>query len=228
MKNKSKEEDVKNEKVLNSEHHTMFIEDVAENKEALKGKDEFKITPAHKNYRLFIDDFMEFERGLHGIYNELWNASADDKIEFRINSNGGMVNEGAQFYSIIKNKFNGRTTTILDNKGYSMGALLFCLGDKRIVNEHADLMFHDYSTGMGGKAGEVQASNEHSQTHIRRFFKEAILDNGFLTKKEYKKMLIGQDFWMDAKQMCERGIATHVMVNGKELKAKKYLKSLKK
>ena len=41
-------------------------------------------------------------------------------------------------------------------------------------------------------------------------------------------MLIGKDFWMDTKELCKRGIATHVLVEGKEIKAKKYLKSLKK
>ena len=40
-------------------------------------------------------------------------------------------------------------------------------------------------------------------------------------------MLIGQDYCMGAKELCERGIATHVLVNGKEIKAKKYLKGLK-
>ena len=52
-----------------------------------------------------------------------------------------------------------------------------------------------------------------------------VVKNNFLTKEEFSKMLIGQDFWMDARELCERGIATHVLVNGKEVKAKKYLKN---
>lgn len=171
---------------------------------------------------------MEFEKNLHDIYNELWNAEVNDKLELRINSHGGLVNEGGQFYSIIKNKFNGRCTTVLDNCGYSMGAVIFSLGDKRVITERADLMFHDYSGGLGGKGGEIEARNKHDQVHIRDFFKEVILKQGFLTKKEFNKMLIGQDYWMGAKELCKRGIATHVLYNGKEIKAKKYLKILKK
>ena len=228
MNNNSEEK--KDKEILNSTHHTMFTSNVAEvSKEVIiGGKKYFEITSAHKAYRLFIDDFMEFERGLHEIYNILWDAGDSDTLELRINSNGGMVNEGSQFHSIIKNKFNGRTTTVLDNKGYSMGALLFSAGDKRVVTERADLMYHDYSTGMGGKAGEVQARNEHSQKFIRKYFREVVLDNGFLSKKEFKQMLVGQDYWMGVEELCKRGIATHVLVNGKEVKAKKYLKSLKK
>ena len=41
-------------------------------------------------------------------------------------------------------------------------------------------------------------------------------------------MLIGQDYWMDAKELCKRGIATHVITEGRELKAKEYLKKIKK
>ncbi len=36
-------------------------------------------------------------------------------------------------------------------------------------------------------------------------------------------MLIGKDFWMDTKEMCKRGIATHVIVAGEELTAEEYL-----
>jgi ATP-dependent protease ClpP protease subunit len=106
----------KKEEVLQSEYHSLF-------KKTVLGKDEkqenglYKKVPGYNKYRMFIDDFMEFEKGLHKIFNELWDAGEDDKLELRINSNGGKVNEGSQFYSIIKNKFNGRTTTVLDNKG---------------------------------------------------------------------------------------------------------------
>jgi len=215
------------EKKLSSTKHTLFKKKIHSSEKANK-KGLFKRVPGYTQYRFFVNDFEEFEKGLHDIYNELWNAGGSDKLELRINSNGGMVNEGAQFYSIIKNKFNGRTTTILDNKGYSMGALAFCMGDKRIVTERADLMFHDYSVGVLGKGGEIQARTEHTQVFIRKFFKEIIKDQGFLTKKEYENMLIGQDFWMNAEEMCKRGIATHVLMNGKEIKAKKYLKLLQK
>jgi len=40
-------------------------------------------------------------------------------------------------------------------------------------------------------------------------------------------MLIGQDYWMDVKELCKRGIATHVISEGAEYTAKEYLKLLK-
>jgi ATP-dependent protease ClpP protease subunit len=212
---------------LNSNHHTLFKSRI-ETKEIRLSANTFKREPAHTKFRLFIDSFMERERGLHEIFNELWNANEFDTLELRINSRGGLVNEGSQFYSIIKNKFYNKTTTVLDSCGYSMGALTFCMGDKRVVTPRSDLMFHDYSGGISGKGGEIKSRYKHSAKHLRKFFKDVILKNNFLSKSEFKQMLIGKDFWMDAKELCQRGIATHVLINEKEISAKKYLKNLKK
>ena len=94
--------------------------------------------------------------------------------------------------------------------------------------EQADLMFHDYSGAAWGKGQEIESQVEHTKKHIRKFFKEVIIENNFLTQKEFEDMLIGKDFWMDVPEMCHRGIATHVMVNGNLVKANKYLKTLNK
>ncbi|MEA3353324.1 MAG: ATP-dependent Clp protease proteolytic subunit [Campylobacterota bacterium] len=212
---------------INSKHHTMFKTKIHAMKKEI-GKDTYKKIASYTHYRVFIDSFSESKRGLHEIFNELWNAKEKDTLELRINSEGGFINEGSQFYSIIKNKFKGRTVTYLDACGYSMGALTFCMGDKRVITPRSDLMFHDYSGAILGKGGEIESEFKHQALHLRDFFSEVILKNKFLTKKEFNKMLIGKDYWMGAKEICQRGIATHVLYGGKEIKAKKYLKILKK
>lgn len=219
-----------NVEIKNSKYHTLFKDCKPETKELVKvnGKDLYKIVPPHTNYRMFIDAFGETERGLHEIFNTLWSAGDSDTLELRINSWGGFVKEGQNFFNVIRNKFNGRTTTILDSAGYSMGALLFCCGDTRIVMEQSDLMFHDYSGAAWGKGQEIESQVEHTKKHIRKFFKEVIIGNNFLTQKEFEDMLIGKDFWMDVQEMCQRGIATHVMVKGNMVEAREYLKTLNK
>ncbi|MCK5904714.1 MAG: ATP-dependent Clp protease proteolytic subunit [Gammaproteobacteria bacterium] len=214
---------------LNSKWHTLFKTVVPVKEEPVSKKEgTYKKIPEHTGYRVFINIFFEHERGLHEMFNELWNAGEHDTLELRINSRGGFVNEGSQFYSVIKNKFNGRTTTVLDTCGYSMGALTFCMGDKRIITPRSDIMFHDYSGAVWGKGGEIESQFKHQTEHLRDFFADVILKHKFLTKKEFKNMIIGKDYWMTAPEMCRRGIATHVLVDGKEIKAKKYLKLLKK
>lgn len=225
----SEEKKDSNSDVKNSKYHTLFKEPKTEIKELVKDGDKelFKIIPPYTNFRMFIDAFAETERGLHEIFNTLWNSGPTDTLELRINSWGGFVKEGQNFYNLIKNKFNGRTTTILDSAGYSMGALLFCSGDTRIVMEQSDLMFHDYSGAAWGKGQELESLVDHNKRHMRKFFKTVILENGFLTNEEFEQMIIGKDFWMEVPEMCKRGIATHVMVKGELVKAHKYLKNLK-
>jgi len=213
---------------ISSENHTLFIKQVPEFRRTLdRQKNIVEIRAKHKVYTIYIERFKELKRGLHLVLNELRTAGSDDKLEIRINSSGGFVNEGKQFYNLMNEKFHNRTITYLDNHGYSMGALLFCMGDKRVIYPYSDLMFHNYSGGAGGKGGEIISRVEHTDAHIKAFFRKVIVEQGFLTDGEFEKMLIGQDFWMGSRELCERKIATHVVYKGKEIKAKKYLKLLK-
>jgi len=218
-----------NKKELSSEQHTLYIETIQEQKSVLnKEKGIYKITPKHKRYRVYIGRFFELRRGLHSVFNGLREASDKDYLELMINSGGGLVNEGQQFYNLMQEKFYGRTISYLDNKGYSMGALLFCMADKRIIYPYSDLMFHTYSHGSYGKGEEVKSHVDHTAKKLQQFFFDLIVKRGFLTKAEFEEMLIGRDYWMDAKELCKRGIATHVIAKGQEFTAKEYLKELKR
>ncbi len=216
-------------KELSSEEHTLYIEIIAEKKRVVdKEKSIYEIFPKHKRYRVYIGKFFELKKGLHKLFNGLKEAGENDYLELIINSTGGLINEGQQFYNLIQEKFYGRTVAYLDNQAYSMGALLFCMADVRIVYEYSDLMFHTYSHGSKGKGDEVKSHVDHTSKKLRKFFKNIVVKKGFLSKKEFKEMLIGKDFWMDTKEMCKRGIATHVIVAGEELTAEEYLESLKR
>lgn len=215
-------------KALSSEQHTLYIETIPEHKRVVnKEKNLYEITPKHRRFRVYIGRFRELRKGLHSVFNELKDANKLDKLEFVISSGGGMVLEGQQFYNLIQEKFFGRTTAYLDNHGYSMGALLFCMADKRVIYPYSDLMFHTYSHGSYGKGGDVKQHVKHTAKKLEKFFFDLIVEKGFLVEEEFKQMLIGQDYWMEAKELCKRGIATHVIVDGQELEAKEYLKKIK-
>jgi len=216
-------------KELSSEQHTLYTEIIAEQKRVMdKEKNIYQITPKHKRYRVYIGRFFELKKGLHSVFNELREAKENDYLELMINSGGGIILEGQQFYNLIQEKFHKRTVAYLDNYGYSMGALLFCMAEKRVAYEYSDFMFHTYSGGAFGKGGEIKARVEHSNKKLEKFFYDLIVRKGFLTNNEFEQMLVGQDYWMDTQELCKRGIATHVIVNGDELTAKEYLKHLKK
>jgi len=216
-------------KELSSEQHTLYTELISERKKVVdREKNIYQITPKHKRYRVYIGRFFELKKGLHSVFNELREAKENDYLELVINSGGGIILEGQQFYNLIQEKFYRRTVAYLDNYGYSMGALLFCMAEKRVAYEYSDFMFHTYSGGAFGKGGEIKARVEHSNKKLENFFYDLIVKKGFLSHDEFEQMLVGQDYWMETKELCKRGIATHVIVAGEELTAKEYLKYLKK
>lgn len=216
-------------KGLDSEYHTLFVEHNAEERIALEdAAHHYLIVPAYKLFRVFISAFSEDKKGLHAVFNELRKADTYDHLELRINSDGGSVTEGQQFFNIILEKFCENTTTFLDNHGYSMGALLFCMGQRRVVYPYSELMFHNYTHGVWGKGENVKNHVKHTARSLTAFFKDVIVSQEFLTKKEFKEMLLGKDFWMDCEEMCRRGIATHVVIWNETITVKQYLKLLKK
>jgi ATP-dependent protease ClpP protease subunit len=220
------------ELVHKSDFHTLFIEEVPgekmsvqdENGDFLEGiytdADPFKI------YKLYVGDFSEDSNQLHPFFNTLEKAEPDDCLELHIDSNGGSVNEGKLFFNALNN-FNKENVAAVLSSGYSMGALLFCMPDIRIVHEFSDLMFHDYSGVLYGKAGDMESSHKHNSSHLRNFFKRFTLDRGFLSKEEFDMLTIGKEFWMDTEEMCKRGIATHVKTRIGTISADAYLESLK-
>jgi len=209
------------EPTVGNQHHTLFKQEVDEKVQV----EVVAYTPGHVNHVVYIGEFSEMNNGLHKMFHELRQADNEkDKIELRISSHGGFVTEGAQFYNLIREVFKDRCTTYLDAHGYSMGALLFCIGDaERVIYETSSLMFHDYSSGAIGKANEIISSIQFSAKHIRAFFKKVIVTPGFLSEEEFQQMTEGKDYWMDSIELCKRKIATHVIVDGEKVTAEEYL-----
>jgi len=204
------------------------------NKPLAKGKNHSlfvkTITNPVKNFRIYVNSFTEDTNDIHSIWNTLLDSSPSDTLELRLSSPGGAVTECQMFVNIMKNKFKDRCTTIIDSHASSAGAVVFCTGHKRIVFENSRIMIHNYSGGYVGSFKKMKDRIEFDADHVINFLTSALKigKKGFLTKKEYKEMINGKEFWFNASQMCSRGIATHVIKDGKELTAKQYLKELKR
>ena len=176
-------------------------------------------------HRLYINDFSAVGPELYNIYNTLLDAGQYDNLEVRINSNGGNISELQAFHNIITNYFQERTTTILDPKGFSCGALMFSLGDVRIVHKHSEIMFHDFSSGVIGSGSEMVDQLAHTIKFVRNLMRDIMAP--FFTSEEIELMFNGKTYWYDSLQMLEKGIATHILINGDLIEAQVYLDSLK-
>lgn len=177
-----------------------------------------------KEHTIYMDALMDHPE-LDELFNTLHNAGGNDMLTIRIDSPGGMLSELYRFKALIVEKFYGRCTTILDPAGASAGALTFTYGNKRIVYEHSWAMFHDWSGGVWGKASDIEKSLIFRRELFKKTFREDLKD--FFTEEEIENMFKGQEFWLDAKELCERKIATHVITKGKTITAEEYLKQFK-
>lgn len=170
---------------------------------------------------LVVADYIEQCREMDQILMSLRLATSEDILELRINSGGGEVAIGQKIISTMHDKFTNRTITIIEAEASSMAALIFLSGNIRVIYEHSLLMLHNYSVGISGKGGEVGDSYTSVNGSLIQYFGEII--KPFLKKKEFKRILDGKDLYLDALSMCERGMATHIIVNGVKYTAEEYL-----
>jgi len=174
------------------------------------------------HHTLYLSDVLEQNREIDQVIAALRASGGDDILEIRINSGGGEVAIGQKIIALIQEVFGGRTITIMDAEASSMAAIIFLAGSKRVVYQHSICMLHNYSTGLFGKGGEVGDRYIALNDSLAEYLKHAI--EPYTKKKEFKRILDGKDLYLDAYQMCARGIATHIIINGEEIEAKEYLK----
>ena len=178
------------------------------------------------HYRLFVDNIVHEGYEIHSILDALHNSTEQDSLEARINSGGGAVKYGQQFINVIRDRFKGRSMTIIESEASSMAAILFMVGHHRVIYPHSILMVHDVSIQSHSKASEHAKYMKVFMKTMFRYFEEIFRD--YMTPKEIKIMFKGEDFWFNAKEMCRRGMATHVIVDGETLTAEEYLILIKK
>ena len=183
-----------------------------------------KATKVIKTHTLYLDDGIKADTDINGLINTLRSAGKEDKLVVRICSPGGAVHVANRFKTIMKSDFHGRTTTILDPYGASASADLFLDGDVRIIYPYSYIMFHNFSAGAWGKGREILSRVGFYNNFFSKLMQREY--GPYFTKDEIEDLFKGADFYFDAEEMCRRGIATKVDVNGTLIDAKKYLKNL--
>lgn len=217
-------------KVVENPYHSLFVRKIESEttlKEAIIDGEIVTIgtqTEPHNEYTLFISDFMSSNNELHKIMYELRKATEMDTLECRIGSFGGSVYNEISLQNTFYEIFAGRVTTVLDSFGFSSGGNLFVSGDTRIIYDNSSILFHQFSFGTGGKAGEIESSINYELEHFNRFFKANIVDKEYITNTEWHEMKLGRDIYLDAVKMAKRGIATHIIVDNVKMDAEAYLK----
>ncbi len=135
------------------------------------------------------------------LFYTLRTAGETDLVYLHLNSSGGDFNTGLQIINNILAS-EARVATILEARAFSMAALIFLCGDKLIVHDNCQLLFHIYSGSFAGKGNEQQAEIVAVSNWFQKVMERICMP--FLTESEIGKILKGSDVWMDSDEIRRR------------------------
>ena len=138
-------------------------------------------------------------------YNELCfllnNATPDQEIELVLNTPGGMLDSALMIMDAIKN-CKATVKVRLTGTVASAGTIIALACNKLEAAPHLSFMIHNYSGGVVGKAHEIKSQQDFTEKNLTSAFKSFY--DGFLTPREMKKVIKGEDMWMNQEEVLKR------------------------
>jgi ATP-dependent protease ClpP protease subunit len=134
-------------------------------------------------------------------FDTIRSAGENDILKFYINSPGGDLFTAIQFMRVI-NESAGNIIVSVEGACMSAATLIFLCGDQYEISEHSMFMFHNYSSAVIGKGGEMFDQLAHQKTWSEKLMRDVYGD--FLTEKEIISILENKDIWMDGDEVAKR------------------------
>lgn len=134
-------------------------------------------------------------------YDTIRHAGKNDIVKIYINSGGGDLFTAIQFMRVISET---EATVIISIEGVcaSAATMIMLSGDTFEVSPHSMFMFHNYSSGVIGKGGEMFDQLQHERAWSEKLLRDVYGD--FLTEKEITSILDNKDIWMDGDEVVKR------------------------
>ncbi|MET0243130.1 MAG: ATP-dependent Clp protease proteolytic subunit [Flavitalea sp.] len=135
-----------------------------------------------------------------------------EEIKFFINSPGGVVTSGMVIYDTMQ-MLKSPVTTICMGLAASMGSILLSGGTKgkRMIYPHGEVMIHQPSLGGYIQGVSIDLEIQAKQTRRVKEIGARILANNCGKKIEQIMKDFDRDYWMDAKEAIEYGIADQIV-----------------
>jgi ATP-dependent Clp protease, protease subunit len=156
-----------------------------------------------------IDDYVGNVVTAQLLFLESVDAKKD--ILVYINSPGGSVYAGMGIYDTMQ-YVKPDIVTICTGLAASMGSILLCAGanGKRSALQHARIMIHQPSGGVGGQASDIEISAKQILT-LRKELYEVIAHHTGKSVEQIEQDA-NRDFWLKAEQAREYGLIDEVLV----------------
>ena len=134
-------------------------------------------------------------------FDTIRSAARNDVIKIYINSSGGDLFTAIQFMRVLK---ESEATISVSVEGACMSAatIIFLCGHQYEISPHSMFMYHNYSSGVVGKGGEMYDRLAHEKEWSEKLMRDIYAD--FLTEKEITSILDNKDIWMDGDEVIKR------------------------
>jgi ATP-dependent Clp protease protease subunit len=129
-------------------------------------------------------------------------------IILEICSSGGNVSSGYSIINTIKN-IASPVITIVNGEACSMSALIFIVGDKRLMYESSYIMFHPLSEGQVDYLNFIKDRTRFLIT-LEKNMSLICQQYTKFNKEEYMRMQAGE-LWLTAKQAKSKGVCDKVI-----------------
>ena len=147
-------------------------------------------------------------------FDTIRSSGPNDILKFYINSPGGDLFTAIQFMRVLSDT-DATISVSVEGACMSAATLIFLCGHQFEVSPHSMFMFHNYSSGVTGKGGEMYDRLAHEKEWSEKLLRDVYVD--FLTEKEITSILDNKDIWMDGDEIINR-LKKKVKVMEKEAK----------
>ena len=128
-------------------------------------------------------------------------------LTVRINSSGGIVNEGLAIYNLLS-EFKGHLRTIVDGWACSAASFIFMAGEERICPESSLLMIHNAWSSIQGDFNDMRKAAEDLEKINQPSVNIYVSKTG-LSEEKIKEMM-DQETWLTSKEAYDLGFATAI------------------
>tara|TARA_R110000868_G_scaffold132957_1_gene344279 strand:+ start:77 stop:694 length:618 start_codon:yes stop_codon:yes gene_type:complete len=156
------------------------------------------------------EDYIEW-------FDTIRSAGQNDVLKFYINSPGGDLFTAIQFLRVLS-ETEANIVVSVEGACMSAATLIFLCGEQFEISPHSMFMFHNYSSGMAGKGGEMYDRVMHEKDWSEKLLRDVYSD--FLTEKEITSILDNKDIWMDGDEVIKRLKKKVKKEESKDVKAK--------
>lgn len=152
-------------------------------------------------HEFYISGEIESPECYVDMFDIVRHARPDDECKFYLNSCGGDLFTAIQFLRVLSESNAGITVSV-EGACMSAATLLLLAADTVEITPHSSIMFHDYSSGMWGKGGDMHRQVQHERKWSETMFREVYED--FLSTPEIDAMLDGKEIWMTSDEVIVR------------------------